>query len=241
MNRNKRVVSFGLWGDSTLYLDGAVRNAREYPRAFPGWTCRFYIGDGHQLAHNGYPERIIKMNEDVVKSLQDAGAEVIRMGISTDVLGMYWRFHAMWDDPTVEVMLSRDTDSLPSRREFDAVNYWLETGKAFHIVRDAEAHNVPVLGGTWGARPEGVPEFKQQMALWFTALRPHYEHPRSIFHGTDQEFLAKHIYPLVKHDHIAHIRAGMAHLRFADTDIELPPLGDHHVAGGDGHYIGMVC
>ena len=55
-------------------------------------------------------------------------------------------------DPSVDVMVSRDLDSRPTTREQAAVEEWLNTGLAFHVMRDNPQHGTEILGGMWGAR-----------------------------------------------------------------------------------------
>ena len=55
-------------------------------------------------------------------------------------------------DPQVSVMVSRDLDSRLTTREQAAVEDWLNTGLAFHVMRDNPQHGTEILGGMWGAR-----------------------------------------------------------------------------------------
>ena len=41
-----RIISFCLFGDKTIYGEGAVQNAHLAKALFPGWACVFYVGDG---------------------------------------------------------------------------------------------------------------------------------------------------------------------------------------------------
>ena len=52
----------------------------------------------------------------------------------------------------VDVLLSRDLDSRFSFREVAAVHEWLQTspGKSIHAMRDNPAHNIGLLGASWG-------------------------------------------------------------------------------------------
>ena len=48
-------------------------------------------------------------------------------------------------------MLSRDLDSRPTRREVAAVEEWLDSSKAVHIMRDHPSHKAAIMAGMWGA------------------------------------------------------------------------------------------
>ena len=62
---------------------------------------------------------------------------------------MNWRFFPTLD-PQVEYFVSRDLDSMFSDREEAAVNAWLKSGKAHHMMRDHPQHSINILGSGWG-------------------------------------------------------------------------------------------
>ena len=77
---------------------------------------------------------------------------------------MTWRFLPV-TDPLVSVMVSRDLDSRITHREARAVEDWLTSDLAFHVMRwalltarvtleprDNPYHTTAILGGMWGAR-----------------------------------------------------------------------------------------
>lgn len=218
----KKVISFALWGTNTLYTHGAIKNAQSRDVYFKDWVRRFYLDNSVPI--------------EVVTALETLGCEIIEREPLPDVLGMYWRFAPFIDDGTISHFLSRDTDSQFTKREEDAVNYWLDSGLPFHIIRDNVVHNIPILGGTFGAKPGCIPNFDIRLSQWFSSMSPMYGNPRGVFHGTDQQFLEVHVWPIIKESHIAHIFSGDGKdkLKFTGHEIELPPLID-------GHYIGMVC
>lgn len=139
----------------------------------------------------------------------------------------------MFDDPSIERFLVRDTDSKFTSREVDMVHEWEESGKPFHIIRDNPSHNVPILGGTWGAIPGCIPQFRERMAWWLSNVKPDERNPRGLFHGTDQIFLAGVAWPFIEKNHLAHVQAGCDSLKFTGNEIEVPPPAD-------GHYVGAV-
>ena len=73
------------------------------------------------------------------------------LGDISSLFGMLWRFIPVLD-PTVDLMVSRDLDSRLTAREQAAVEEWLTTGLAFHVMRDHPAHGASILAGLWGAR-----------------------------------------------------------------------------------------
>ena len=59
---------------------------------------------------------------------------------------MNWRFLPLID-PTVDLFLSRDSDTQILAREVAAVNQWLRMNSTFHIIRDHPLHDSHILGG----------------------------------------------------------------------------------------------
>lgn len=175
----KKVVSFSLWGTSLKYTIGAIRNAELVSSIYPGWIARFYCGTS--------------VPQEIIQQLRTLGAEVVEMSVPGDWTGMFWRFQAI-SDPSVEVMISRDTDSRLTKREAVAVEEWLKSDKNFHIMRDHPAHNTVILGGMWGARK---PILQDMTALIDVYVKQSYWQ-------IDQQFLRDVVWPRVTNDHVAH-------------------------------------
>ena len=219
----KRVISFSLWGNVPLYIEGAVANVKLRDEFYPGWICRFYVDE----------TTVPSSTLEELSSISDV--EIIRMGHAADVLGMYWRFRVMFDDSAIERFIVRDTDSKFHAREAEAVEEWVQSGLPFHIMRDSISHSIPILGGTWGAVPGCIPHFWEMMNSWLSSLIPIQRNPRGLFHGTDQLFLAKCVWPVIKDNHMAHIQRGIENIRFTPNDKYFPsPIG------ADGHHVGAV-
>ncbi len=68
--------------------------------------------------------------------------------ITRPLFSMTWRFLPLMD-PTVDRMLSRDSDSLVTVRAAEAVRQWLrESNATFHMMRDHWGHcSTLILGG----------------------------------------------------------------------------------------------
>ena len=179
-----KVISFSLWGDNPKYTLGAIKNADLAPKIYPGWICRFYINDT-------VPQNII---DDL--ATRD-WVEIIKIDQKHLWQGLFWRFYPA-ADPDVAVMISRDTDSRLNQREKAAVDEWLLSDKQFHIMRDHPRHTVPILGGMWGIKSNGLNMVK---------LIDNYLNNDSsidIQYGIDQHFLATVIYPQIKERCLVH-------------------------------------
>ena len=178
-----RVISFSLWGDNFTYIYGAIRCAQQAQEMFPDFVCRFYI---HTKT---VPADIINAL-NIMKNV----CIIFKEGDLATCKPMMWRFEAI-DDPDVEIMMSRDTDTEFLLREQLAVYEWINSGKTFHIMRDHPHHVYHILGGMFGTRkiPE-IPCWKEKMELIQQAESRNY----------DQEFLRDYIYPHVANDSVIH-------------------------------------
>jgi hypothetical protein len=176
---DKRLISFSLFGAGTLYLEGALPNVELGREIYPGWTCRFYVSQ--------------EVPEQLVRRLQEEGAEVVSMRRRDRWDGLFWRFLAV-DDPSAELVIVRDVDARLNRRERHAVDEWMASGKGFHIMRDHPLHNGEILAGMWGCRRGVLPDIRRMITSW-----GQFDHYKS-----DQMFLAVEVYPLVKDGALVH-------------------------------------
>ncbi|CAB4066024.1 unnamed protein product [Lepeophtheirus salmonis] len=142
------------------YFEGILANAKSLHIYYPGWIMRVYYD-----LHDFHPQlkelcRIVCIYDHVdlcnIRHLPGKLAdESLRM------FGMLWRFLPVID-PHVDLLLSRDLDSRFSNRELTAVQEWMNSDKILHIMRDHPFHNVPILGGLWGANLTN----KESRILW---------------------------------------------------------------------------
>jgi hypothetical protein len=104
-----------------------------------------------------------------------------------------WRFEAI-DDPEVEIMMSRDTDTRFLLREKLAVEQWINSNKSFHIMRDHPYHDAFILAGMFGTKK------MSSIPSWTNMMNDFIQCPG----GYDQIFLANYIYPLIINDCMIH-------------------------------------
>ena len=176
----KKIISFSLYNGRKKDVLNAIVNCFLAKSVYPGWICRFYVD--HTTP------------SEVVQCLRTFDhVEVVEMPERPEMAGkpdgwkMFWRFLAA-SDPDVEVMISRDGDSLLSHREKACVDEWIASDKGFHIIRDHCYHSQKVMGGVWGAKKGTVPNMTELVENFLQG-------------GTyDQGFLADHVYPKVVAD-----------------------------------------
>ena len=182
-----KIISFSLWGDNFKYLQGALENVKCHQQLFPDWTCRFYC-ESH-------------INLKWINSLSKEGAEVILKDAVPDIkqmykpgifLGMFWRFEVL-KDKNIDRFIVRDTDGRLTQREKNCVVDWERSGKEFHIIRDHPMHGTRIMGGMWGATKQFVDRIN------YDDLVDKFNQMLYVNnYATDQEFLARMIYPLIK-------------------------------------------
>ena len=170
----RRIISFGLWGSDPMYTRGAIDNARIAQTLYPGWTCRFYLGE--------------TVPADVVEELRaQPNAETLEVDEPEDIRAMFWRFRAAED---ADVLLSRDADGRLSRAEAAAVRAWLESDKEAHALvgnRLRFLHSLGMQGGLFGMRGQALQDLLREASIYS---------PNGLY-GDDEIFLHKHLKPLL--------------------------------------------
>jgi len=175
-----KIIAFSLWGDGPMYTIGAIRNAELAKIIYPGWICRFYIGQST-------PKEIIEQLESF------DNVQVVRMDVPGDLTGMFWRFYPA-SEADVSVLISRDCDSRLNLREKAAVDEWMASEESFHIMRDHPNHGVHILGGMWGVKNPKLKRMRKMIDKF----------EKGDYYQTDQQFLSKMIFPLISNDCMVH-------------------------------------
>lgn len=135
-DKRKNVICFSLFGCLPRYCETSVLNVELAKKIYPEWTCRFYVDD--------------TVPQHVIRRLKHKSAEVIPISPEQQkISGLFWRFF-IFDDPDVQCFIIRDADSMLSYKEKAAVDEWVNSGKWFHIMRDALEHSELILAGMWG-------------------------------------------------------------------------------------------
>jgi len=180
-----KYVSFSLWGGDPIYCIGAVKNALLMDKIYPDWKMILFYD-------NSVPQSIIERLNDL---------NVITVNASSfDVFGAFWRFFAHSIDDC-EYVVFRDTDSRISKREYSAVQEWIDSGKTLHVMRDHPAHRIPfgnnkpgILAGMWGLKKTDYD--MEEKILDFVV-------DKKMEYGIDQSFLAS-VYDTFNEDMMIH-------------------------------------
>jgi hypothetical protein len=177
--RSRNLIAFSIWGGDVRYLNGAITNAVVARYLYPGWTARFYTDESTPP-----PFR---------EALVQNGAQVVMVeDLPADRFGLFWRF-LVEDDPDVDIYLVRDADSVMNIKERWAVADWLESGKAFHVMRDNPQHSELMLAGMWGAHRGNIGAMRKR-------IEDSVQAGRNIGNNStlDQHFLRNVIWPIAR-------------------------------------------
>ena len=216
-----RIISFSLFGAAERYLDGALRNSIVARYLYPGWAPRFHVDDS-------VPDRALE-------ALEAEGAEIERI---TDPelarLGTFWRF-LVEDDPTVDLYLVRDCDSVINIKERAAVEDWLASGRPFHIMRDHPTHAELILAGLWGARRGRLGSMRARI-LGYTSAAVSSLNDSHL----DQKFLRHEIWPRIKQEALVHDDwFAFGEARRYRSELGLP--SDRHIGQNDSYVRSPDC
>ena len=181
-----KVISFALWGKNLKYEIGLIESIKMAKKYYNNWQCWVYV---HKKSVND--DLITKLNNyDNVKVIIKEDEEIRRNRF------MLWRVEPL-DDPFVEYLSVRDTDTRIFPREVLAVNEWVKSGKSLHIMRDHPQHFPKILGGSWGVKTNKLPKLNwTHESEKFFQIRGETE--------DDQNFLEVYLYSLFKNDRIIH-------------------------------------
>lgn len=161
------------------YLRGLAINIRMARLIYPHWDI---IVQTDQATYDGWKELLeawpIKL-------------EVHQNGVPL-TLAMLWRLRPCFDLNYTHV-LCRDLDSPLTYRERQAVEYWINRDKAAHAITDSVSHDVPMLGGMIGFRPQYFRE-KVGADSWSELINKRHGYNWNQ-KGSDQTFLRDVVYP----------------------------------------------
>ncbi|CAG0896945.1 unnamed protein product [Darwinula stevensoni] len=107
--------------------------------------------------------------------------------------GSTWRF-LVGMDPLVDIFVSRDSDSVVTSREREAVDEWLKSNSMIHVMRDHPHHPWHILAGMWGAKTFMNRSLMANLTVQMV-LKTDLKHA----YGFDQEILRLILWPATTH------------------------------------------
>jgi len=180
----KKLITFCVFGDSPVYLEGLFKNLDLAKILYPDWISRIYVFKECEFL-------IPRINEyDQVEPIL-----ISKLGNYYSTL---YRFLPL-GEPGISYFISRDTDSRLSYREREAVDQWIFSGKKYHIMKDHPFHytpEYPVLAGMWGALGGLVPDIQEQIINFINK--------ENNYKGVDQKFLYHLYHKCIINDNLSH-------------------------------------
>ncbi|XP_059090103.1 uncharacterized protein LOC131885916 [Tigriopus californicus] len=206
---HQRVVGFSFYGDSRSpkhkskqYYQGIIDNLGLMNKFYPGWIMRLYFD--------------LNLGDDLLGSLCELSCQNANLDLchiqhlpgtplpnASRIFPMNWRFFPTLD-PQVDLFVSRDLDSRFSDREQSAVQEWLNSKWAFHMMRDHPAHVVSILGSGWGVKLTSTEIRSQWKSAWMIGKNSPIMWATRGMTGPDQGFLKRFVWPWAKKDSIQH-------------------------------------
>lgn len=183
------IISYSLWGCNKRYIDGLALNLSAAMEYYPGWlVCVF--------AHDECYEEVVRLKREYTN------LKVYRIQLKTGWSGLLWRFlPCQWRN--CQHVIVRDLDSVLTCREKEAVETWIASGRALHIMRDHPAHAMPIMGGMFGVKPSDssvARAFKRLKTLILDSQC----HRGNDFWQMDQIYLATDVFPALRDKSLIH-------------------------------------
>lgn len=236
-----RAIAYSLFGygqqtpDSCFefetYCRGLFVNIRINRIIYPDWTNVVKID--HESRNSKYKAVFdwLEGNTNTKFVLMPSGQHLCR--------NMLARFQTVFSyaHPTWEYshVLCRDSDSISTYREAQAVAQWIKEDRSSHCITDSISHNIPMMGGMCGFRPGYVNDRLQASDnpdFIFSKLLERCLDIDFSRKGSDQDFLMRVIYPKVQDSITAHFVLGIRqvvpegegiHYKIDDIDIGIDP------------------
>lgn len=192
------------WAEYETYIRGFFVNVRMNRVLYPNWQTVLNID-----AQSYSPHR------KIYDWLQNKGFIVMNICPDDELLcrAMLWRMktvfaylHPEW---IYSHVLCRDTDSVPTYREAQAVKQWIDENKAAHCITDSISHNIPMMGGMIGFKPADLSS-RMGVNTWDDLMKLGAGMDFKI-KGSDQTFLNKYVYEKVSESATEHFVLGMRH------------------------------
>ena len=204
---NQKVISYTYFKNNHTekrirmkYFDGIPKILEILPKTYPGWTMRLY----HDLDHSDEQHAQLCQMACANPNIDLCHTKNIpALGDVTSMFAKNWRFLPLMD-PHVSYFMSRDVDAMIIDREVQAVEEWLQSNKAFHVMHDNHKHHFPMMAGLWGAKLSALERGMALYSFQLAAATSEDMWQNRDQYLLDQEFLAEYIWPWAKHSVLHH-------------------------------------
>lgn len=202
----RRIVSYSIFRDpvksatvpAEFYADRFPVLVRAHHLIWPEWEMHIYHDD--DITDHSYWPTMRKLNDAGIVHLVPCGPSI------SLCLSMLWRLKPVFDpDSNIQIVSSRDVDSLPMAIDRSAVEEFIASNKIAHAIHAAVPHN-GLMGGTTSFKPVSLREIIK-CDTWeeFICLNKDYDFR---IYGHDQLFLKHVILPMVQDRTLLHLFSG---------------------------------
>ena len=109
------------------------------------------------------------------------------------------------DDPGVLYVVSRDWNTRISVRDVMAIQEWMGTGLALHVVRDHQTHNAPLDSSRTGVYQHRPPlDNQQHTPLIHLALQAQQSNKKDKDNNWEDAFTTEYLWPAYRKDALVH-------------------------------------
>lgn len=243
-------ISYSLFGynqqhencyDFRAYLRGLHLNIRIAELLYPGW--KVVVMTDQSVISSGYWQYLCKLcTSGRIDMYTLSDNELCRM--------MLYRLYPLFiidgDHMKYDRVICRDTDSLLSYRERQAVCYWERSPKMAHAITDSISHTITLMGGMIGF--QSGPFRERMSAQSFDAMMCTAKGIDFTKKGADQDFLNRYVLPKVADSITEHFVLGHPQTFRGDChnfihDIDLKEIGvpdELKETNGYGFHIGAA-
>jgi hypothetical protein len=206
----KLAITYSLFGDPSsfefgYYLRGVYFNFRMNRILFPSFENHLRVSK--------------QSNSDLINSLWALfpNTSIVCEEPAPKCESMLWRMKQIFE-PTITHVICRDLDSVSTYREALCTYEWLNSGMPYHAINDNDAH-AGLMGGLVAFRSE---DFKRDTG--YTSFEQMIKGQDLSKHGSDQNFMNRHIHSKIKKGLMMHKLKG-AGVEAAVTKTEVPASG----------------
>jgi len=133
---NKKIISFCLYNDITIYNYGVYINYELHKYIYPEWIIRIYVDK--------------TVNSELLNNIITNYLDIEVILIDSNISPMYYRFLPI-DDKNVEFFISRDLDSIIGFKEEAMVDEWLKSDRRLHLIHEVfPGHRHTIMAGMMG-------------------------------------------------------------------------------------------
>jgi protein O-GlcNAc transferase len=192
----KIAFSFCIYGDSPKYCQGLVENLEIINEHYPSYYIYIYI---YENVPQEYIEKYKTFKNTILKT-------------SARSHNMFERFFLLEDEPDIDIMIVRDTDSRVHKRDRYCIDHFISSRFLCHTIRDHGYHHAHIMGGLWGLKRNNI--IKVDKLYW------EYEKTQNVLdcakYRYDMNFLASQVYPKLVHSFVVY--TFHPDLRMSDTE-----------------------